>query len=179
MSKKNNRAGQVHGIFLVVGYGGTRNGATLWECLCTKCGAVSLRQNRYFRKDRAVPQGCVHCKGKHHNLFKGYEEIPGVYLSRIEKQALDRRYLFSVTPKDLWELFLKQERKCYLTGLPLSFKDSSASLDRVDNTKGYEKGNVAWCHKEVNKMKGTLTLREFIYYANKVVKEPNVTELIE
>ena len=31
--------------------------------------------------------------------------------------------------------------------------DANASLDRIDNTKGYEIGNIQWVHKDVNWMK--------------------------
>lgn len=38
----------------------------------------------------------------------------------------------------------------------------TASLDRIDNTKGYIPGNVQWVHKSVNFCKGTLKERYFI-----------------
>ena len=38
----------------------------------------------------------------------------------------------------------------------------TASLDRIDSSKGYIKGNVQWVHKEFNKMKLDLLDKEFI-----------------
>ena len=46
-----------------------------------------------------------------------------------------------------------------------SFKrmsDTTASLDRIDNSKGYLKGNVQWVHKDVNMAKGTMKNDSFI-----------------
>ena len=177
MSRRNDRVGEQHGVFLVLSFAGTYKDQTLWLCECQKCGALSNRQNRYFRKDRPVPTQCIKCKGNLHAHFKGHGEIPASYFSRVEKQAKDRDYICEVTIEYLWELFVKQERKCYITGLPLSFKDSTASLDRVDNTKGYIKGNVAFCHKEINRMKGSLTLSDFLFYSRSVTKVPNVPEV--
>lgn len=61
----------------------------------------------------------------------------------------------------LWKLFLKQNGKCALSGLGISFggligekrSSTTASLDRINSTKGYIKGNVQWVHKHINKMK--------------------------
>ena len=38
----------------------------------------------------------------------------------------------------------------------------SASLDRIDNTKGYVAGNVQWLHKDINWMKGRFTQPRFL-----------------
>ena len=42
--------------------------------------------------------------------------------------------------------------------------DQTASLDRIDNTKGYIIDNVQWVHKQVNFMKGTMKQTEFIEF---------------
>lgn len=87
--------------------------------------------------------------------------------------------------KYLWELFLKQDRKCALSGVPLSFEGKTmenryastskktASLDRIDSTKGYIKGNVQWVHKIVNLMKQTTNQDEFIEWCRKVAEHRN------
>jgi hypothetical protein len=38
----------------------------------------------------------------------------------------------------------------------------TASLDRINNKKGYVKGNIQWVHKDINWMKGTFSQKEFI-----------------
>ena len=42
--------------------------------------------------------------------------------------------------------------------------EQTASLDRIDNSKGYIVGNVQWVHKQVNFMKGTMEQKEFIKF---------------
>lgn len=180
MSRKSNRIGQTHGVFKVVSFYGTASGESLWECLCTSCGNTVTRKNRYFRKDRPAPVGCPLCKGENHWLYKGYKELCGTYLSRIKKQAQERGYVFEVTPDHLWSLFLKQNKRCYLTNIKLTLgHNQTASLDRLDSSCGYVIGNLAWCHKDINKMKGSYDLAYFIEMCKKVNKQPNVPELVQ
>lgn len=49
---------------------------------------------------------------------------------------------------------MMKAKKCYFTGLPLV--DGNRSIDRVDNKKGYVKGNVVACHQTVNCLKGMI-----------------------
>lgn len=82
---------------------------------------------------------------------------------------------FSLSLKELWELFLEQDRKCAYTGILLTFarnprtSDQTASLDRIDSTKGYIKGNVKWVHKDINLMKNYFSHEDFIKKCGKVV----------
>ena len=178
MTKRNNRIGEIHGIFKVSNYEGSKNGQSLWGCICLNCGSYSIRYNRYFRKDRPIPKCCTHCDSENHPHYKGINKISGTYLSRIKKQAGKRKIEFQVTPEYLWALYVKQKYKCYLTGIRIKFgKNQTASLDRVDSSKPYEKGNVAWCHKDVNKLKGTFDIRRFIQLCNQVKKIPNVPKI--
>jgi hypothetical protein len=177
MSPRNDRVGEKHGTFEVIAFSHVENNCTFWLCRCTVCGNESVRHNRYFRNDRPTPVGCQKCTGKYHTNFTGYEEMSGTYLTRVVTQAKERGYTFDCSYKDLWEVFLDQERKCYLTGVELSFTgDQTASLDRVDNSVGYTKGNIAWCHKVVNKMKNDQTLEDFVDWCFKV-RIPKVPEV--
>lgn len=82
---------------------------------------------------------------------------------------LDLPYL-----KDLWE---KQKGKCALTGVDLKLETSSnknyqASIDRIDSSKGYVKGNIRFTSVSVNWLKSDLDdnhLREFFQICKMVV----------
>lgn len=83
----------------------------------------------------------------------------------------------AVTIQDIWQLFLQQGRKCTLTGMPLTLNSRgpapdatggrlvsarTASLDRIDSSKGYTLDNIQWVHKDVNRMKMELPESRFV-----------------
>lgn len=85
--------------------------------------------------------------------------------------AKERGISFEVTPEYLEKLWISQNKKCALSGIPLTMGISShnwshttASLDRIDSNIGYVEGNVQWIHKDINYMKCDFTQEEFINY---------------
>lgn len=72
-------------------------------------------------------------------------------------------------------MFLKQNRKCILSGIELKIANgnngNTASIDRIDNTKGYELGNVQWVHKHINFMKRDYEQNYFIELCKKVAEK--------
>lgn len=70
----------------------------------------------------------------------------------------------TVDADHLYELFLKQDRKCALTGVALSVLQEDPlclSLDQIDPSKGYVIGNVQWLAWVVNRAKGDLSMDDF------------------
>ena len=62
--------------------------------------------------------------------------------------------------------------------MPISFPTKStgirtASLDRIDSSKGYVPGNIQWVHKDVNWMKGSFTQEYFVNICKKISKNIN------
>lgn len=49
---------------------------------------------------------------------------------------------------------MAKANKCYFTGLPL--EHNTFTIDRIDNKKGYVKGNVVACHKAFNQIKSLM-----------------------
>lgn len=93
-------------------------------------------------------------------------EIKPKDIADAKHNAKRRKIIFSITLKYLNSLFKKQDGKCALSGLDLTFKDKdiekTASIDRIDSSRGYVKGNVQWVHKHVNFMKHQLNQDRFI-----------------
>jgi hypothetical protein len=92
--------------------------------------------------------------------------------SLIKSCAADRNIGFNLKIEDAWEQFQRQSGQCALTGWGLTLESikgvnqtgegrRTGSLDRIDSTRGYEKDNIQWVHKEINKMKGSLTTTRF------------------
>jgi hypothetical protein len=91
------------------------------------------------------------------------------------KRPCRSKQVFEIDIKFAWKLFLKQKRRCALTGLELHFGKHgydkfTASLDRIDNNVGYKKNNVQWVHKDVNKMKNVFPEKYFIEMCSLITK---------
>jgi hypothetical protein len=107
--------------------------------------------------------------------WKGYGEISNSFFQRIISHARRRKIEFNLTIQEVWDLFLKQNRKCALSGLNLVFPKSlnrneiiTASLDRIDSKKGYFIENVQWVHKDINFMKQSFSTEYFIQLCNQI-----------
>ncbi len=74
------------------------------------------------------------------------------YFTSVLNHANDRNIKFELTMEDMWNLFLDQGGKCAVTGirLDLKYKKQTASLDRIDSSKGYFIENIQWVHKVIN-----------------------------
>lgn len=101
--------------------------------------------------------------------WNGYEEINGSFWNRTVKNAKLRNFEVSIDARYAYELFIKQDRKCALTGVLLTMssvvrqsKQQTASLDRIDSSNGYIEGNVQWVHKDINIMKMAHSQEYFI-----------------
>lgn len=110
---------------------------------------------------------------KHSASWKGLGPISGSTFYRLIRNATVRNLQFNLTIEDVLTLYQKQNGRCALSGLPISFpQDSteygSASLDRIDSSKHYTVDNVWWVHKDVNLMKMDLPLARFIELAKAI-----------
>lgn len=147
-----------------VSYIRDKNGRVFWNCLC-RCGKSIIVSSYRLIKRRTV--NCGKCNS--------YGELTAIHFHHLKGSASVRNIIFDVSPKDLWELFIAQNRKCALTGIELTLwtgiKDyGTASLDRINSNIGYTKDNCQWIHKSVNLCKHVLNNEEFISLCMDVVK---------
>jgi len=109
---------------------------------------------------------CKTCSNKNNNPIELVGTIRASFFNRYEFGANQRDKVWNITIEFCSELLEKQNHLCALSGLPISaegaFNQITASLDRIDNSKGYEIDNVQWVHKEINMMRGTLPVDRFI-----------------
>lgn len=148
------------------------------------CDNIFSQRRDYAMKqiisNKILSCGCVkntHPIGKKSSKWSGYGDISGWYFSSIKCKAKKKNILFEITIEYLWNLFLKQNKKCSYTNLDLKFATSrrinpeqTASLDRIDSDKGYTKDNIQWVHKNVNYMKRSMSHNEFIKFCKLVSK---------
>ena len=177
--------GKSFGELLVVNISNKRrdgDGSILWNVKCS-CGKEILLPKCLLIKYKSC--GCKRGEYISKSIRKslnrgGYGDIFATHWNTIKKNALSRDLEFKIDIKYVWELFEKQNKKCKITGTPIQFstrcwsKDATASLDRIDSSKGYIKGNVQWVHKRINMMKQQYTTDEFFDWCKKVVKHNNL-----
>lgn len=138
-----------------------------FKCLCLICNKEHIIRREKFGRDKSC--GCNRViTGKENCHFQGHEEIHlgkwKTYINNAKKRNIE----FSVSIEYAWLLYIKQNKLCAITKLPIYFwvnateRQSTASLDRIDNTKGYVEGNIHWVHKKINQIKMDMELETFI-----------------
>jgi len=174
--KLNPLENQKFGRYLVLSRASNdKNKMTRYHCKC-ECGTENIVYAKHLLSGDST--GCSQCsikRGVNHALWDGCGEISGGWwYNRVTKSRTGRRKqpIVSIDVVYGWDLFLKQEGKCALSGMPLTFGNTattnSASLDRIDSDKGYEPGNVQWVHKHVNLMKNVYSQKYFIDICHKI-----------
>lgn len=151
----------------------------IWKCRCD-CGNDVEILGKYLLNGDTKSCGCL-TKGNAHNRT-GYKLLGGSYWYHVKSNAKRRGIPFTISAEYCYNLLLKQSNKCILSGLDIALVENyrddginqTASLDRKDNTKGYEEGNVQWVHKKINIMKNTQTDQEFLQLCVTVVKFNNL-----
>lgn len=100
-------------------------------------------------------------------------------LSQLKNSARKRNIEFDLTYDDIKKLL--EVKTCYYLGTRFSYnKQFSRTIDRLDNKKGYIKGNVVACSYKANSIKETilensstsLTMNQFLKMVDKFQKLP-------
>jgi hypothetical protein len=109
-----------------------------------------------------------------------------IIIKQLSQWAKKRNIDFKISVDDLLESREKQDGKCYYTWYDMKYwfiyykewKESDKtkrqlSCDRLDNNRGYEKGNVVLCCTIANKMKNTLSKKEFYQICKDIADKCN------
>jgi hypothetical protein len=146
--------------------------AALLEKRCSKCGIIKSTDQFFKNKTRSDGLS-TYCKVCEHKRIVKYEQSSpvmvqtGCMLRRARRRArekglafdIDANYLRSVVPSHCpilgVELAWSTRRLNGDTTLP-----NSPSLDRIDPTKGYVKGNVWIVSARANRIKNDATHEE-------------------
>ena len=147
--------GQKFGNLIVV-----KRTENFWECLCD-CGNRSKCSTNTLTSGHSKSCGCERLKA----ISTGSKNITGTWYGNVKRNAKRRGFDFNVSHEFLDNLLEKQNHKCVLSGMSIQidtrrsskeyYKNTTASLDRIDNNKGYEEDNVQFLHKSINYMKWT------------------------
>lgn len=136
---------------------------------------VSIFEDVCYEKYKNNLQG-MYCQ-HHHDRFDNNNQSNQVtknYYQRLKENAKLRRLKFNVSVEYLNYLLQSQNNRCKLTGEEIFFSkmkgQNTASLDRIDSSKGYIEGNVQWINKRINKLKSTFNQIELIDLCKKVAE---------
>lgn len=132
-----------------------RFGKSYWLCKC-QCGKEKEIAKASLIRGLTLSCGCYQIE----KAYRGCGDVSGMYWKTTRNGAARRNIEFNITVEDMWNQFLKQEGKCIYTGLQLTLtkrynrcRNQTASIDRIDSSKGYTKDNIQWVHKDINRMK--------------------------
>lgn len=153
--------------------GGSKNTPRRFHVRC-KCGMEAFRTVGGLTTGQTTQ--CNDCKRSNHKhpYRDGADQLSGSYFGSIRANAKynNRVSKFDITKEYVWDLFLHQDKRCKLSNIPITLThnkvDQTASLDRIDSSKGYIEGNVQWVHKIVNTMKMNMLESEFVFYCQKI-----------
>lgn len=153
------------------------NTKTEIQCYCGNI--VKIEPKRFIRKLQKSC-GCLHNRfGENSPSWKGYKEISYTRWMDLVNNAKKRKLNIEITIEDIWNQYIKQDKKCALTDLDLYWNknrksESNASIDRIDSSKGYTKDNIQIVHKIINTMKMDAQQKDFINMCNLVTKKANI-----
>jgi hypothetical protein len=80
----------------------------------------------------------------------------------------------------LYDLWVKQDGKCAVTGLPMTHISgqgrvgTNLSIDRIDSTAGYTRDNIRLVCSQVNLMRSSLSDSELVDWCHKVIQGQSV-----
>ena len=152
------------------------NGQSYWYVTCD-CGTKKVVQGKSLVRAAIVSCGCWNRE----KCWQGCGDLSKTYWSALVKGAARRHIDCDLTIEEGWALFRQQNGKCALTGRELFIDPQyarhhvgqqsiqTASLDRIDSSRGYIKWNVQWVHVKVNRMKWDLDQDEFVRLCREVV----------
>jgi len=172
--------GQKFGRLLVVNYSYVKAAKSVFKCKCD-CGNDFEVYAATLKSGLTKSCGCLK---KEIARGKGYEEISYQFFRRAQKSASERNIEFCITIEDIWEQYIEQRKKCYLSQVDICFfpdynqpQKQTASVDRLDNNLGYVKSNIVIVHKRINYIKGNMSINELAFWAHRLSENlPNILE---
>lgn len=139
--------------------------------ICGNCGTKFLKSIDQILRSNKKNTGhycSLKCVSIHAINTKLGETIGfGFYTNLARQRAKIKKIDFDLSSEYLKELFTLQNGKCAITQIPVVLNKSAfkgkdkrmdyASLDRIDSSKGYVKGNVQFVCLGINYMKNTFS----------------------
>lgn len=150
---------------------------------CKSCPACGVEQD-YLRRNYAIQsfllaKECKSCSNKKtENCHRGmHGPVRTSWVQKFRIQAELRNIEWSLDAHQIYELYKEQGGVCALSCVPIGWADvgqlHTASIDRVDSSKGYALGNVQLLHKDVNMMKQSFSQSQFLSWCKLIAENFN------
>lgn len=124
--------------------------------LCREC--KSCQKERYLiERERLLQDDHLAWRYKLQQALKG-----------ARRRSREKNTYIDIDLEYLMYLWNKQEGKCALTGLQMTYAfykgrvNTNVSIDRIDSSKGYTKDNIQLVCMAANQMKNDLTMEELL-----------------
>jgi len=154
---------------------------------CTKCGEIKPNVEYSRDKNQAKGRGrgyVTQCK-KCRNLYSSQENVKQrkketepiqrkkhrinlIYWASVTN-ARRRKLEHNIDINYIKQIFIDQKGLCFYTNKPMLIdireekdNNNSVSIDRVDSSKGYIRGNIVLCRWIVNRMKNDIDHSTFL-----------------
>ena len=138
-----------------------------WVRECPTCGSeVSHLRRNYCVNASLNEQPCIKCSNANNHPAGMFGPVRIAWYNSFQKSAVSRGYAWEITIEDIATLYELQAGKWAFTGWNVGWSEThwnhSASIDRIDNNKGYTLDNIQIVHKSVNMARGTITVNDFM-----------------
>lgn len=152
--------------------GNVKDGRRMGLFFCHDCGET--RELKICRVAKGAMNSCGCGSPVHqYNSNRGSygDDYPAYVLwKRVETRCNNSHLDFQLDISDIREQWNKQNGKCFYTDIPIPlannfteiYEHNMASVDRIDSSVGYTKGNIQLTTKDINFMKQSLSDEEFI-----------------
>ena len=123
----------------------TQNKHTYWFCKCV-CGNTRILQTNQITSGKVTSCGCMNKRRKKSLIIAGNERMYSIYSSMIARCHNPNSISYKsygakgITVYDEW----KNDFKSFVDWSLAHGYDDSLSIDRIDNSKGYNPSNCRW-----------------------------------
>lgn len=147
---------------------------TVWEFRCS-CGTTHYSTAGNVNAGRTKSCGCL---SREEKVGRETPLLPHRFWAKFLKLAERRNLTVEVTAQDLEAQWHRQKGICPYSGRTLTLPKTSAdvrnpnynaSVDRIDSSKGYVRGNIQWVLTAVNFMKQNVGHDDFLSLCREIV----------
>jgi hypothetical protein len=150
---------------------------------CSKCNVTKDIFNFHWKSARLQAE-CGECREKQRHAK--YSASPEIFLLRayqmIKQESarlIRKRRPVTITFEEFMKTWADQKKKygliCPISGQKMTYQqglgnlETNISIDRIDSSKDYVKGNIQFICRRVNTMKHNVTLEDLVFWSRAIM----------